>query len=90
MLARPFRSLAVLHFRQSGVTNVSWCAGNWSGMLTETNDPNGLSDYSVDLAVNTNGFVNLSGNFTGTGWLYALAPPQWRGRRLFLHAIHRQ
>ncbi|HTV40381.1 MAG TPA: hypothetical protein VMF08_07390 [Candidatus Sulfotelmatobacter sp.] len=56
------------------VTNISLCAGNWSGTLTETNDPNGLSDYSINLAVNTNGFVNLSGDFTGAGWIFALAP----------------
>ncbi len=54
------------------VDKVSLCAGNWSGTLTETNDPNGLNDYSINLAVNTNGFVNLSGSFTGTGWLFAL------------------
>jgi hypothetical protein len=58
----------------SPVADAALCAGDWSGTLTETNDPNGLSNYSIDLAVNTNGFVNLSGDFTGTGWIFALAP----------------
>ncbi|HXR48526.1 MAG TPA: hypothetical protein VN784_13910 [Candidatus Limnocylindrales bacterium] len=56
------------------VENVSLCAGTWSGTLSETNDPNGLSDYSVSLTVATNGSANLSGDFSGTGWMFALAP----------------
>jgi hypothetical protein len=57
------------------VENVSLCAGSWSGMLTETEDPNGLSDYSVTLTVATNGFVNISsGSNSGTGWIFALTP----------------
>jgi hypothetical protein len=55
------------------VENVSLCAGSWNGTLTETNDPNGLHDYPVTLTVATNGFVNLSGSFSGTGWTFALA-----------------
>jgi hypothetical protein len=56
------------------VENVALCAGTWSGILTETNDPAGLNNYSVSLSVSTNGSVNLSGDFTGTGWMFALAP----------------
>jgi hypothetical protein len=56
------------------VANVALCAGTWSGILTETNDPNGLNNYSVSLSVSTNGSVNLSGDFTGMGWMFALAP----------------
>jgi hypothetical protein len=56
------------------VANVALCAGTWSGTLTETNDPNGLKNYSVSLTVATNGSVNLSGDFTGAGWMFSLAP----------------
>lgn len=56
------------------VENLSLCAGNWSGTLTETNDPNGLNDYSIDLDVNTNGFATVSGDLFGTGWMFALGP----------------
>jgi hypothetical protein len=54
-------------------TNLSLCAGNWSGTLIETNDPNGLEDYSIDLDVNTNGFATVSGDFSGTGRMFALS-----------------
>ena len=54
------------------VENLSLCAGNWSGTLIETSDPNGLTEYSIDLDVNTNGFATVSGDFSGTGWMFAL------------------
>lgn len=56
------------------VENQSLCAGSWTGTLTETNDPNGLNDYSIDLTVDTNGFATLSGDLSGTGWMFALGP----------------
>ena len=56
------------------VQNASICAGKWSGTLFETNDPGGLRSYSVSFMVATNGSVGLSGDFTGTGWMFALAP----------------
>jgi hypothetical protein len=56
------------------VADVTLCAGTWIGTLSETNDPNGLSDYSVSLTVASNGSAILSGSFSGTGWMFALAP----------------
>jgi len=57
------------------VQDVSLCAGNWSGTLSETNDPNGLASYSVALTVTTNGSVSFSGSLgTGSGLMFALAP----------------
>lgn len=56
------------------VENLSLCAGIWTGTLTETNDPNGLNDYSIDLTVDTNGVATLSGDLSGTGWMFALGP----------------
>lgn len=55
------------------VQNLSLCAGTWSGTLTETNDSNGLSDYPITVTVATNGFATLSGSFSGTGGMFALA-----------------
>ena len=55
------------------VQDASLCAGIWNGTLSETNDPNGLSNYSLGLTVTTNGAVSVSGDFSGTGWMFALA-----------------
>ena len=57
------------------VEDVTLCAGTWSGTLSETNDPNGLSDYSVSLMVTTNGLVSFSGALgAGSGCMFSLAP----------------
>jgi hypothetical protein len=56
------------------VQDASSCAGHWEGTLSETNDPDGLSDYSLNLTVAADGSVNVSGDFSGTGWIFALAP----------------
>ena len=55
------------------VEDLSLCAGTWSGTLIETNDPNGLTTYALDLNVDANGFATVSGNFTGSGWMFALS-----------------
>ena len=41
--------------------------------MIETNDPNGLKDYPIELDVNTNGYATVSGDFTGTGWMFAVS-----------------
>ena len=55
------------------VQDAALCVGNWNGTLSETNDPQGLTNYSVSLAVDTNGWGSLSNAFSGTGWIFALA-----------------
>jgi hypothetical protein len=55
------------------VQKTSLCAGNWSGRLSETNDPNGLTNYTFTISVNTNGYATVSGNFSGSGWVFSLA-----------------
>ena len=58
------------------IGDTTLCAGNWSGDLVETSDPDGLKDYSVILTVATNGSAVFSSPAlsTGTGWIFALAP----------------
>lgn len=55
------------------VQNVSLCSGTWNGALTETDDPSGLKVYSIELNISTNGFASVSGDFLGTGGMFALA-----------------
>jgi len=59
------------------VQNTSLCTGSWTGNLSETNDPNGLSSYSVSLTVAADGSASFSSPSLGTsgsGSMFALAP----------------
>jgi len=56
--------------------------------LSETNDPNGLSVYPIDLTVDTNGSVNLTNTFTGTGWIFALASTNGALSAFFTNTIY--
>ena len=64
------------------VQNVSLCAGNWTGTLSEMKNPKGVKIYSVSLTVSADGSASLSSPSLGTteqpavgsGLMFALAP----------------
>jgi len=78
VLSGPVTNLATAIFP---VQNVSLCAGVWSGTLTETNGNS--NEFPINLTVTTNGAVTLSGSYSGSGWVFALAATNGAGSGFF-------